>query len=261
MAQSSTETPTGQVVEEEEDESLNWRLAMLKVKNTYGSLDITEESLLRQLTSTDLTELARRGSRLPSSDRRELLGRVLSLLREGRIGDAKALIHAREEQPKPQQQEVQEAQPQQGQEVTLTFRCSEEVCNAVRELAQQSQEGDLRGMLDASLTLAARLANTLGMADYARLLDAINWAAANPRHVALLNAVTELLRQSPTTALALTELTNAVMKGDLRGLCESTNDLLTETMNRLPRQAREALRGRVKSLPCSQYPSPEELGL
>ena len=262
----------------DKNESLRKRLALAKVKGMVG--DAIEEPLLMQLSSLDLIAFYKKLSELPLDERSDLINEVRSLLREGRIGEAKALIHgrtrlktatqegnqeSREAQPQEARDKAQEQPGQDGQttqNAVLTLKCdSEEACNVLRELSRASREGDVRAMLEASLALATRLADALGMGDYARLLEAISRNAGNAKLINSLLAITELAREDIDAARAIADEIRAIREGNLRELCAIFNDLIGEAMNRLPREVRESIKNRVNLIDCRQYPGPEELGL
>lgn len=248
----------------EAEGGLKRRLAIMRLRRIDEGIN---EELLKPLSANDLNALAKVVENLPPSDRKEYLGKVLSLVREGKIGEAKALIHGRA-RPKPTTEEqTQDVGKSMGEEEAITlmrgnfeFVCEEEVCSAIRGLSRASLRNDPKAMLEASLALASRLANTLGMGDYAKLLGAISRNISNARLMNLLLSITELAEENPSMAWAIADAIKAVREGDLRGLCTAFNDIINEATNNMPREVKESIKNKVRLVDCRQYPGPEDLG-
>ena len=264
--------PLAQITTETED-SIKRRIALSKLRKFDSNID---ESLLQPLSANDLVALARVVTNKPTEEGREFLNKVTSLLREGKIGEVKAMIHGKP-RPTTNEEQPQLVQPTQGinneeGEAKETkaedkhafkrefeFTCSEDICNHIRELSRASLRSDTKAMLDASLALASALANSLGMGSYAKLLGIVSRRISNAKLMNLLLAITELAEENPPITWAIADAIRAVKEGNLRELCAVFNDLIGDAINNLPKETREEVKGRVTPLECRQYPGPEEL--
>ncbi|GAB6943249.1 hypothetical protein [Vulcanisaeta sp. JCM 14467] len=228
-----------------QDESIVKRLRIAAIKELvkgFGGADEVDLSPLFRLSISDVNTLYRRLKDTQPSERLDLLRKVMVLIREERLSQVKLLLHAPGQS---QTQTTVQVMPNEAAvegdpifEREFKFACDKDTCGVIKGLARASLDGDAEAMLRASLMLATKLAERLGLGSLSSLLGVIDKHVGNEEFLNILSSVANLLSNNPGLTWVITNFVNAVRTGNL-------NETIYRVINGLPRETEKALRSRL----------------